>query len=329
MLLQKVTIGNPGSIVDIMDLGFTWNTQRGLLNSRRNGAALAPGTWNESFTYDIMDRLLTFNDNNGNKSHAYDARGRITTNSAIGTYTGLRGGDRYHTLIRKTEPKPLRIFLQDGSKDLNIYGGDWWMANQTMQRALAFSGYEVRHVWGEGGHNAKHGTAVFPDAIRWLWSGWPAPVKSAAPTKNSFLAQLLIPGEDWQLVSEGHRLTEGAVANAQGEVFFTDIPNSKAYKIGLDGKVTLVRENTQRSNGQAFGPDGRLYAPPPGPSRCSPSMPPGNRRSSPEGIAGQRPRGREEQPPLRDPTAGGIEPFQRAEQGLAHPARRQDLGRGL
>ncbi len=56
--------------------------------------------------------------------------------SAIGTYVGLRGGNVYPTLIRKFEPKPLRVFLQDGSDDLNIYGGDWWMANQEMERAL-------------------------------------------------------------------------------------------------------------------------------------------------------------------------------------------------
>ncbi|WP_431215331.1 alpha/beta hydrolase [Puia sp. P3] len=82
--------------------------------------------------------------------------------SAIGTYVGLRGGERYPTLIRKYEPKPIRIFLQDGSNDLNIYGGDWWMANQTMERALVFSGYDVRHVWGEGAHSGAHGTALFP-----------------------------------------------------------------------------------------------------------------------------------------------------------------------
>ena len=56
--------------------------------------------------------------------------------SAVGTYVGLRGGNVYPTLIRKYEPKPLRIFLQDGSSDLNIYAGDWWMANQEMERAL-------------------------------------------------------------------------------------------------------------------------------------------------------------------------------------------------
>src|SRR6202042_3196411 len=72
--------------------------------------------------------------------------------SAIGTYVGLRGGERYRTLIRKYGPKPICVFLQDGSNDLNIYGGDWWKANETMERALVFAGYEVRHVWGEGSH---------------------------------------------------------------------------------------------------------------------------------------------------------------------------------
>src|SRR5262249_20831475 len=73
--------------------------------------------------------------------------------SAVGTYVGLRGGNNYPTLIRKFEPKPLRVFLQDGRNDLNIYGGDWWMANQEMERALAFAGYEVEHAWGDGGHD--------------------------------------------------------------------------------------------------------------------------------------------------------------------------------
>ncbi|HYW70759.1 MAG TPA: alpha/beta hydrolase-fold protein [Pyrinomonadaceae bacterium] len=100
--------------------------------------------------------------------------------SAIGTYVDLRGGLRYPSLIRKYEPKPIRIFLQDGSGDLNIYGGDWWMANQTMERALSYDGYEVNHVWGDGGHNGKHTTMIFPDAMRWLWKDWPKPVKGAA-----------------------------------------------------------------------------------------------------------------------------------------------------
>ena len=179
--------------------------------------------------------------------------------STIGTYVGLRGGHEYSTLIRKYEPKPIRVFLQDGSNDLNIYGGDWWMANQAMERSLTFAGYEVSHVWGEGAHNGRHGTAIFPDAMKWLWKDWPAPVKTGA-SKNIMLNDVLLPGEGWQLVSEGHRFTEGPVANAKGEVFFTDGANNKIFKVGLDGKVSEFVTDSNRASGQAFGPDGRLYA---------------------------------------------------------------------
>jgi sugar lactone lactonase YvrE/enterochelin esterase-like enzyme len=178
--------------------------------------------------------------------------------SAIGTYVGLRGGNVYPTLIRKYEPKPLRVFLQDGSNDLNIYGGDWWMANQEMERALRFAGYEVNHAWGEGGHNGQHATEIFPDAMRWLWKDWPAPIKAGTGSKQ--LQEILLPGEGWELVAKGYRFTEGPAVNAKGEVFFNDIPDSKTYKIGLDGQVSVFLADSKKANGQAFGPDGRLYA---------------------------------------------------------------------
>jgi len=179
--------------------------------------------------------------------------------SAIGTYVGLRGGDIYPTLIRKFEPKPIRVFLQDGSNDLNIYAGDWWMANQTMEGSLTFSGYEVNHVWGDGGHNGKHSFSIFPDAMRWLWKDWPQPPRSGT-TKNQTLIDILIPGEDWQLVAEGYKFTEGPAVNASGEVFFNDVPDSKTYKIGADGKISIANPTNKRADGQAFGPDGKLYA---------------------------------------------------------------------
>jgi sugar lactone lactonase YvrE/predicted alpha/beta superfamily hydrolase len=179
--------------------------------------------------------------------------------SAIGTYVGLRGGERYPTLIREYEPKPIRVFLQDGSNDLNIYGGDWWMANQTMERALTFAGYEVQHVWGDEAHNGKHATAIFPDAMRWLWKDWPTPVK-AGETKNATLSAVLIPGQQWQLATDGSKSADGAAVNAKGEVFYRDALSGTTYKIGVDGKVTLFLKDSRRIAGQAFGPDNRLYA---------------------------------------------------------------------
>jgi len=179
--------------------------------------------------------------------------------SSVGTYVGLRGGDRYATLVRKTEPKPIRIYMVDGSNDLNIYGGDWWMANQTLERALMFSGYDVSHVWGEGGHNRKFGTYLFPDAIRWLWRNWPEPVRPAGPTKNAVLQEILIPGEDWHLVGEGFKWAEGPAVDAKGRVFFTDIPSSRIYRITTEGKPEVFVEKSRRAAGQHFGNDGRLY----------------------------------------------------------------------
>ena len=178
--------------------------------------------------------------------------------SAIGTYVGLRGADRYTTLIRKSEPKPIRIFLQDGANDLNIYGGDWWKANESMERSLQFSGYEVDHVWGEGAHSGKQGTALFPQAMRWLWKGWPQAVKKGN-SKNAVLSEILVPGEEWQLVGQGYGFTEGTAANAAGEVFFQDIPNSKTYKIDADGKPVALQLDAKKSSSTAFDAAGKRY----------------------------------------------------------------------
>jgi sugar lactone lactonase YvrE/enterochelin esterase-like enzyme len=179
--------------------------------------------------------------------------------STIGTYVGLRGGDGYHTLVRKSEPKGLRVFLQDGDHDQNIYGGDWWMANQTLERALVFAGYEVNHAWGTEGHNSKQGDAIFPDAVRWLWKDWPKE-PAVGVSKNTMLNDILQPGEGWKLVSEGYKSTEGPASTAAGEVFFNDGGSSKTYRIDASGKPAVWLEDSKRGDGQAFGADGRLYA---------------------------------------------------------------------
>jgi enterochelin esterase-like enzyme len=94
--------------------------------------------------------------------------------SHIGSYTNIRGGYVYPGLIRKTKPaKPLRVFLQDGSNDLDNLHGNWPLANQDMAAALAFMGYDHQFVLGDGGHSGKHGGALFPDTLRWLWRDWP------------------------------------------------------------------------------------------------------------------------------------------------------------
>ena len=179
--------------------------------------------------------------------------------SMIGTFVGLRGGDEFPTLIRKTEPKPLRVFLQDGSNDNNIYCGDWWMANQDMLSALKFAGYEVNHQWGEGPHSHQHGGAIMPEVLRWLWKDFPKPVAVNHAACRNRAKDMLVPGEDWQLVSEGHGFTEGPVPGPDGGIFFSDIPLNTIHRDTADGEVSVFLEGTRGTNGLAFGPDGRLY----------------------------------------------------------------------
>ncbi len=114
--------------------------------------------------------------------------------SMIGSYTSIGyrparagepmvpGGDLYPTLIRKSPVKPLKVFLQDGSNDLDNEHGNWFLANQQMLAALSYANtaadaqksagprYEVNHVWGDGAHSDAHGGAIMPDALRWIWN---------------------------------------------------------------------------------------------------------------------------------------------------------------
>ena len=117
--------------------------------------------------------------------------------SFIGSYTSIAyrpardgqpmvpGGDLYPTLIRKTPIKPIRIFLQDGSNDLDNSHGSWFLANQQMLAALNFANaqadrrndtgprYDVRHVWGDGAHSDQHGGSLLPDVLRWVFRDSP------------------------------------------------------------------------------------------------------------------------------------------------------------
>ncbi len=102
--------------------------------------------------------------------------------SHVGSFTNIRGGDVYPGLIRKTEKKPIRVFLQDGSNDLDNLHGHWPLSNQQMAAALKWAKYDYKFEYGDGGHNGKHGGAILPDSLRWLWrqegSSTPAPKES-------------------------------------------------------------------------------------------------------------------------------------------------------
>jgi enterochelin esterase family protein len=92
--------------------------------------------------------------------------------SDVGSFTGIRGGDAYPQIIRDAEPKPLRVHLQDGTHDNRSPDSpqrDWYLQNRLMLEALVDKGYDVQYVLGHGIHSSKHGAAILPDSLRWLW----------------------------------------------------------------------------------------------------------------------------------------------------------------
>jgi enterochelin esterase family protein len=89
--------------------------------------------------------------------------------SHVGSFTNIRGGHVYPYLIRAEQNKPIRVFLQDGEQDLDNVWGNWWLSNLQMEAALKFKQYDYRFVGGTGGHSGKHGGAILPDSLRWLW----------------------------------------------------------------------------------------------------------------------------------------------------------------
>jgi len=102
--------------------------------------------------------------------------------SIVGSFTNLRGGDAYAQIVRTSEKKPIRVYLQDGRNDNrgvnasnNTYDArrDWFLQNVTLMHALADKGYDLNYTWGIGRHGQKQGGAIFPDMMRWLWRDQP------------------------------------------------------------------------------------------------------------------------------------------------------------
>ena len=182
--------------------------------------------------------------------------------SSVGTFVSMRGGHEYPELIRKTEPKPLRIFLQDGVNDAwNPLFGEWWDANQQMESALDFAGYELSFKWDRGGHSTVHGTQVFPDAMRWLWKGWPDKVKAGVSRNDMLQALLDETSPEWRKVME--KVPEGKFLKAvEGDTVAFASGNFDPYMAVYPGGKHLakvdVKAHTNWINNYVVGEKGKL-----------------------------------------------------------------------
>jgi gluconolactonase len=207
--------------------------------------------------------------------------------SVIGTFVAMRGGNEYPVLVRKTEPKPIRIFLEDGSSDAwNPLFGSWYDANLSLESALTFSGYDVAHAWGTHGHDGRPGQVIFPDVMRWLWRDYPAPIESGV-SHNSTLQEITLPDEAWRKIPQSFEHAAGLTADAKGDAYLSDTPGTGIYRIGGDGKPTVFLRERAGVAGEAFGLDGTLYGVVPAERKIIAINPRGDARTVAEGIAGR------------------------------------------
>lgn len=96
-----------------------------------------------------------------------DAFGKVL--SHVGSFANIRGGHVYPSLIRAAPRKPIRVFLQAGANDLDVGWGNWALANLAMAAALNFKEYDYRLDYGDGAHDGRHGGAILPESLAWLW----------------------------------------------------------------------------------------------------------------------------------------------------------------
>ncbi len=214
--------------------------------------------------------------------------------SFIGSFADLRGGDIYPALIRKTEPKPIRVFLQDGNHDLNMFAGDWWLSNQAMASALAYAGYDFKFVTGDKDHDMIQGGAILPDALRWLWRDYPQPIpKPGMHHLGDRQTGLVEVDPDWEKVSSapppgdcdptgryskdnlevlGLTKTGGACLSLDQSMLYVSVPNGKwvwSYRVQSDGSLangepffrleTLDESSASGASGMAMDSKGLLY----------------------------------------------------------------------
>jgi enterochelin esterase-like enzyme/sugar lactone lactonase YvrE len=182
-----------------------------------------------------------------------DAFSRVYANS--GSFVAFRAGNEFPTLIRKVEAKPIRAFLTTGTGDMENCAGDWFLLDQEMDKALKFSGYDYIFRIVNGGHVAGW-AENFPEAMTFIWKGWPEPVKAGLSAPR--VRDILSPGAGWEPVAANCTDARAAACNAKGEVFFIDIGANRISRIGTDGVVSTVVADAGQADGLAITAQGDL-----------------------------------------------------------------------
>jgi gluconolactonase len=196
--------------------------------------------------------------------------------SFIGTYVSMKGADALPALVRKTEPKPIRIWMQDGTQDHIVapepFGssafGSWPINNQVMYEALEFAGYDVKFEMGSEAHNMKQGGADLPAALRWLWHGYPEPIVVHEPaaanqpgydTTNRVFSTVYL-DKPWQQIGGEFDQVTSLTSDAMGNVYFTSPGLPTIARMDPAGTITQFTDPPNDAIILRMGPHDRLYS---------------------------------------------------------------------
>lgn len=179
--------------------------------------------------------------------------------SFVGSFSNLRGGDAYPSLVRKSEPRPLRVFLQSGKRDMNTYAGSWYVQNQALAAALEYLGYDYQVVLGEEGHNGLHGSSILPEALRWLWRGWPQPIRAARPPAGrEWATDLVEPDRPWEPCGEGLTEVTCVAGDGEGGLYVAAEGGKRVLRLDATGRQVEVAQSAAAVTELACGRQGRL-----------------------------------------------------------------------
>ncbi len=196
--------------------------------------------------------------------------------SFIGTFVAMKGADTMLAIIRKSEPKPIRIYMQDGRNDHilpdhpfgTFFAGSWPINNEVLYENLQFAGYDVKYALGESGHDGRQTSVIMPDMLRWLWRDYPKPITAQLPAgfgkqgwdPRAQVFSTVSLDKPWQQVGAAYKSAVSPAPDKDGNVYFADPAANTIYKSDADGKVTTFKTNSGGAKALRVGADGRLYA---------------------------------------------------------------------
>lgn len=132
------------------------------------------------------------------------------------SFLAMGNGDEILALIRKCEPKPIRVFTEFSEHEPDDYFGSSFCAADAAERALRFAGYAMasRFYPGEG-HCSRHRSVESSlEQLRFLWAEKTVTVGQPSPR----VAAVLPPDSRWE-PAESFPLKQAA------EIYRTQFPD--------------------------------------------------------------------------------------------------------